>query len=450
MIKGKGIFLLVLLCVFAGAPSYAYATPQIVEVTSKGGIKAWLMQSQRLPLISMRFAFRGGVEQDPADKQGLATLMTSLLTQGAGPYDDQGFQSFLAEKSIQMDVGAGRDALTGSLKTLRRNKAEAFRLLSLALTKPRFEPDVFTRLQKQQLTAIKFQIASPAWQARYALFQSVFGDHPYGFRSLGSMKTVQAITREDVVAFARQRLAKDNLVVVVVGDISAAELAKALDEVFGALPDKAAADQIETTSWPEKQTSVLVSRSGTQTHLVFATPMLRRKDPDWHAAEIANYILGGGGFVARLMKEVREKAGLTYGISTGLAAMDKASLLMGELSADNDKAAQAYALTKKIWEEFFKKGVSQEEVDAAKDHLTGSLPLALTSTDAAAAVLLSLQLDGFGADDLAKRSSRIQAVTLDDVNRVVRKWFNPALASFAFVGEPGGIETDQKRLLIGD
>lgn len=435
---------------FLCAASAQAATPPIIEVTSRGGIKAWLMTSERLPLVSMRFAFRGGVEQDPADKQGLATLMTSLLTQGAGPYDDQAFQSLLAKKSIYLDVSAGRDALTGELKCLRRHCAEGFRLLALALTKPRFDVDVFARVRDQQRTSIKFQIASPSWQGRYALFQSVFGDHPYGFRSLGSKTSVSGLTREDVLSFARARLAKDNLVVAVVGDIKPAALAVALDQIFGALPEKAAPDLLAKPQWPKTPSSVLVKRGGTQTEILFAAPMPARKDADWYAAEIANYILGGGSFASRLMKEVREKEGLTYGIGTGLAPMDKTSLLMGSLAADNDKAAQALTLTQKTWQDLYDKGATTQEVEEAKAYLTGSLPLALASSDAAASVLLGLQLDGFPPDYLRARQAAIKAVTLADVNRVLRKWFDPARVFYAFVGEPQGLGADENKKLVGE
>jgi len=445
MSKQRRFLIALFFCLLA--PTLAYAAPPIVEVTSPGGIKAWLLHTDRLPLISMSFAFRGGVELDPADKQGLATLASGLLTQGAGPYDEQAFQNELAEKSITLGLSASRDALVGEVKTLARTQDEAFRLLALTLTQPRFAPDVLERLRDQHLTAARVKLGDPTWQGRYALLQDLFGAHPYAYRSLGSAQTLKAITRDDVVHFVQDHLAKDNLVVAVVGDITPEALALQLDRAFGALPAHAVLVSVPEATLPDETHSLSLAREGTQTTILFARPMMKRQDPDWHAALIANYILGGGGFASRLMNEVREKNGLTYGIGTGLTPMDKASLLMGELATDNDKAGEALALTKQVWGDLVTHGASDAEMAAAKAYLTGSQPLALSSTDAAATLLLGMQLDDLPRDYLAHREALINAVTRDDVNRVLRRWFDPATTRFVFVGKPQNVHADEERPL---
>jgi len=431
------------------APNLARAAnPAIVEVTSKHGIKAWLVEDHKLPLVSLRFSFAGGVETDPAGKQGLAVLAASLLTQGAGPYDDRAFQDRLAARSIHMDINATRDYVQGEVKTLSRSKDEAFRLLGLALTKPRMDGPAFERVRDGQLTAIKTQLSSPAWQGRVALYGYLFANHPYGYRSLGTMESVPQLTKGDAAAFVKQHLAKDTLAVSVVGAISQAELAVALDNIFAALPEKAAPDSIAQVAWPSQSKSIMVAREGTQTNILWAWPMMRRADPDWYAAEIANYILGGGGFISRLMKAVRGKDGLTYGIGTGLADMQKASMLTGSVATDNDKVGEVLSLVKAEAQALYDKGATQEEVAAAQDYLTGSQPLALTSTDDIAGVLLAIQNEKLGRDYLETRASLYRAVTRDDVNRVIKKWFNPEAMSLSLVGKPEGFVADQVNALI--
>lgn len=425
--------------------SPAWAAPKVVEVTSPGGIKAWLVEDHKLPLISAQFAFRGGVERDPSDKQGLAVLSMGLLSEGAGPYDAQAFQDRLAQLSIQMGFDAGRDALGGRVKTLRRNRAEAFRLLGLALTQPRLAEDDFTRVRDQQITVMRFQTAKPEWQARYALYQHVFAEHPYSYRSLGSAQSLMRLTRADAAAFLQQHMAKDNLLVSVVGALSPRELGALLDQAFGKLPERSAPDAVASVVWPAAPKSIRVKREGTQTNVLIAGPMLPREDPDWYAVEIANYILGGGGFVSRLMKAVREEEGLTYGIGSFLAPMDKASMVLASFSADNDKVARALDRVKAVWKTFFEKGVRESEVEAAKDYLTGSQPLALSSTDAIAATLLSMQMERLGPDYLAHRNDLIRKVTVEDVARVIAKWFNPSGLSMSVVGVPAGIIADEQR-----
>ncbi len=429
---------LLLALLFLPVDAFAKVLP-IQEVTSPRGIKAWLVYDNKLPVIAMRFAFRGGVEQDPVDKQGLATLTTALLTQGAGPYDAEAFQQKLADESIQLDISAGRDSLTGAVKTLRSSRATAFSLLHLALTKPRFDTEAIERARSQQLTALRFQLGKPEWQARQALFAAIYKGHPYSMRRLGTTKTLASLTREDIKDFAARHLARDNLLIAVTGDITPEELAKELDRIFGNLPARAKLTPVMEAAWPEKTALLLIPRDGTQTDMLFTRPVLKRADPDWYAAEIANYILGAGGFSSRLMHVVRDKEGLTYGISTGLAAMDSASMLVGNAATDNAKAGKAWELVQKVWNDFYTKGATENEIIAAKDFLTGSLPLSMTSTDAIASVLLGIQLDRLGIDYLDRRNALIRQVSMDDVNRVIRRWFDPASLTLSMAGEPEGL-----------
>lgn len=437
MKRAASFFLL--FCAFVFSWPALAATPSVIEVTSAKGIKAWLVQDKKLPLISVRFAFRGGVETDPADKQGLAVLTAGLLTQGAGPYDDQAFQEKLAALSIEMDISATRDAIVGGVKTLSANEGEAFRLLSLALTKPRFDEAVLERAKGQQKTAVTMQLAKPSWQARYALYSQMFGEHPYGYRSLGTRDSLSPLTQADAFSFSRAHLAQDNLWIAVVGDITSDALRLRLDEVFAALPAKAEADAIPPVVFEPPPTTILTRREGTQTTIAFASPMLFRADPDWHAAQVANYILGGGGFNARLMKAVRAKEGLTYGIATSLAPMEKASLLMGGFDVDNAKAGAALDLLQAVWRDYYDNGPHENEVAAAKAYLKGSAPLSLTSTDEIAATLLAMQKEGLGIDYLNRHDALVDAVTQGDVLRVIRRWFDPAGLCFSLVGSPANV-----------
>lgn len=420
----------------------------IQEVVSAKGIKAWLVEDYSLPLISVQFSFRGGVETDLESKQGLSVLATHMLTQGAGPYDEKAFQEKLAASSIQMGFSAGRDYVQGQMKTLSRKKGAAFKLLRLALTAPRFDQSVFERMRQQQKASVKFQVSNPSWQGRYALYQDIFGKHPYGYRSLGSYKTLSTVQLSDMNSFARSHLVRDRLQVAVVGAMNAKELARILDQVFGPLPQTSSLKEVQPFNWPGEIRSLQVNRKGAQTNVFFVAPMMKREDPDWYAARIANYVLGGGGFISHLMREVRAQEGLTYGISTGLAPMDKASMLTGSMATDNDKTGQAVDLVRDVWGRFYEKGPTEAEVRAAQDYLTGAMALALTSTDSVASVLLSMLNQGLAIDYLDKRNAYFRKVTRDDVLRVISKWFNPDQASYVYVGAPKGVSPDKEQILV--
>lgn len=428
---------------FLFSSSAQSATLPIVEVTSPSGLKAWLVEDHNLPLVTISLSFRGGVETDPYEKQGLATLTTSLLTQGAGPYDEEAFQEKLASNSIQMSFSAGRDFLLGQVKTLKRTRHEAFNLLRLALTEPRFDQTVVERLKAQQSTSARYQLSNPRWQGRYALYKAIYGPHPYAHRSLGSEKTIDAITVKDVKTFARTHLTREGLKIAVVGAISPKELAQSLDSVFEGLPKESKLDQAKPFVWPQNPKSILIERDGTQTNVIFASPMMMRSDPDWYAGRIANYILGGGSFTSRLMKELRGREGLTYGINTSLAGMQAASFFIGSFATDNAKAGQAVEVVQSVQQGFYKKGVTAAEVTAAQDYLIGSLALSLTSTDLVAGALLTMLNKGLGIDYLDQRNAYFKAVTREDVNRVIKKWFNPQTAFYAYVGMPNGLDPDK-------
>jgi zinc protease len=182
-----------------------------------------------------------------------------------------------------------------------------------------------------------------------------------------------------------------------------------------------------------------VPREGTQTALLFAMPGPKRDDPDWYAAEIADYILGSGGFSSRLMQDVRDKKGLTYGINTGLSPMEHGGVIVGEAATDNAKTGQAWDIAMDTMHRFYDDGVSEKEIEAAKDYLTGALPLAMTSTDKIAGVLAEIQLEHLPRDYLDRRNDLLRNVTMDDIDHVIKRWFNPSGLSLSMVGKPEGI-----------
>lgn len=420
----------------------ACAAPTIKEIVSPSGLTAWLVEDRTLPLVAMRFSFNGGVETDAKDKQGLASLTATLMTQGAGPYDAKTFQDKLAAASIHLGFGAGRDFFQGDMTFLRAEKEEAFRLLSLALTQPHFSEEALERAKNAQSAAARFQLADPEWQTRRALFDFVFARHPYGFRALGSSKSLKTIAREDIAAFARQSFSRDNVRIVIVGAITADETAKALDRVFGGLPAKQIRTEMDSVVWPTHPQTVCVPRKGGQTDFFFAAPMMRRSDPDWYAALVANYLLGGGGFESRLMHAVREQGGMTYGISTSLMPMEKASMIAGGFSVQGDEAIKALATMRRVWQDFYENGATFQEVEAAKAYLMGAMETRLTSRASVADMLLDVREKELGLDYFEKRKKLLQAVSADDVMRVLSAWFDPSRLSFAAVGATQALACD--------
>ena len=325
------------------------AAVEVERVRSTGGIEAWLVQDHTNPIITVRLAFRGGAALDPAGKEGLAEMVSSLLDEGAGDLDSQTFQRRLEDLSISLRFDAGRDVFGGRLRTLTENRDAAFGLLRLALNAPRFDEAPVERIRTQILIGLKRNLEDPDAIARRALARTLFPDHPYGRPVGGTLESVDAILAEDLRRFVAERLGRDNLVIGVVGDISADELALLLDQTFGALPAKASSWSVPDTRAQASGETVVINKAVPQSAIVFGHGGPKRDDPDFYAAYVMNYVLGGGGFTSRLYNEVREKRGLAYSVYSYLNPLDHAALIVGGAGTANARVADTLAVVRGIW-----------------------------------------------------------------------------------------------------
>jgi zinc protease len=417
--------------VLAAAPARAV---EIQEVTSPHGIQAWLVEDDTVPLIAMSFAFLGGAAQDPRELPGVANMLSGLLDEGAGDLDSQAFQSALDDFSIELSFDADRDSFGGSLKTLAENRDEAVRLLKLALTRPRFDPEPVERIRAQIVAGIRSDEHDPDTIAGEALAEALFPDHPYGRPVEGTLESVATITADDLRTFHGKNIARDNLKIAVVGSIDSLALGELLDEAFGSLPVKANLDLVRNVE-PVTGERIDIAMNIPQSVLYFSGNGLVRSDPDFIPAAIALRILGGGGFSSRLYSEVREKRGLAYSIGLGLRAYDHAGIVAGSTKTRADQADRVIDLVESEIARFAAEGVSDDELAVAKSYLIGSYALRFTTSTQIARQLLAIQLEELGIDYLNRRNGLISAVTLDDIDRVTQRLFDEEL-TVVRVGPP--------------
>lgn len=411
----------------------------VQKITSPGGIKAWVVADKTTPIITISFAFRGGSIRDPLGKEGRASMVRSLLDQGAGDLDAQALQRKLEDMSIRFSVSSGRDAFSGSLRTLGNTKDEAFRLLATILTKPRFDAAAVARVRRQLISAAirsarkPNTIASRTWMAR------AFPDHPYGRVTGGTPKSLAAITEADLRAFVRETFARDNLVIGVVGNVDPKEVGPWLDTMFGSLPAKSAPLKVAKVA-PKLDGKIdVVAFDVPQSQIIFGQTGLSRKDRDFYAAYLMNHILGQGSFTSRLYNEVREKRGLAYGVYTYLLSLDYTSLYLGSTATTNAAVKQTIEIIRRQWELMAEKGATAEELAAAKKHLTGAYPLRFAEAKGLASMLVGVQLEYLGADYFDKRNSYVEAVTLADIKRVAKRLLHEKRLTFVVVGAPKGL-----------
>ncbi len=412
----------------------------IQRVVSPKGIEAWLVEDRSVPVISMSFAFKGGMAFEDPVKPGTSRLVSILLDEGAGDMDSQTFQKELADHAIDMGFDIGRDAFRGSLRTLTENREKAFSLLKLALTQPRFDADAIARMKETNIATIKHNLSDPDWLAQRVFNGMVFENHPYARPGYGTLPSMERITADDLRNFVKQQFSRNLLKISVAGDISAAELGEILDATFADLPNDAQLSSVPQAALQRKSETILYSFDVPQTFIMMGHEGIDHKDPDWHAAQLVMYTLGGGGFESRLMKSVREERGLTYGISASLNVMDHATLVQTDTSTANKSAGEVIELIKGEWQKMADEGPLPEEISDAKAYLTGALPLGLTSTSKIANVMTEIQLDDRGIDYINRRNDLLSAVTLEDAKRAAGRLFKADDLTTVVVGKPEGIK----------
>ncbi len=407
-----------------GAPARAAS---VQEITSPNGLKAWLVEDYTVPVVTMNVAFRGGAAQDPADKSGMANLMSGLLDEGAGPLDSRAFQAKLEDLSINLSFDAGSDAFYGNLRTLQQNTEEAFELFRLAVSEPRFDAEPVDRIRGQVMANLRQAETNPGEIAGRVWAETLFPGHPYGRPSEGTTASVATISPDDLRAFHRRIIARDNLHVVIVGAIDRNAASAALDRVFGGLPGRAELAPVAEIA-PALGETRHAALSVPQTAIRIGGPGLKRDDPDFIAAYVADQILGGGTFSSRLYVAVREQRGLAYSVGTGLLPYDHAGASLAATSVDAANAQTALQIMLDEMARFASEGPTVAELAATKDYLVGNFALRFDSSQKIARNLLQFQVDNLGIDYIDRRNDLIRAVTIEDVRRVARRIYGGSVS----------------------
>ncbi|MBJ6372825.1 M16 family metallopeptidase [Sedimentitalea arenosa] len=431
----RGVFALVaLLLAFP-----AWAEVKVESLTTPAGIDVWLVEDHSIPFTALEIRFRGGTSLDAPGKRGAVHLMTALLEEGAGELDARAHARALESLAASFGYSASADDISISARFLTENREEALALLRETIHAPRFDEDAIERVRAQVIASLMSDAKDPDAIARLSFNRLAYGDHPYGSDGEGTPESVSALTRDDLLNAHAGAFARDRLYVAAVGDVTAEDLARIVDDLLADLPE---------TGRPIPGPAE-VSLSGGTTVVPFATPQsvavfgqkgIDRHDPDFFAAYVLNQVLGGGSFESRLMDEVREKRGLTYGVYSYLAPRDLAAVYLGSVASANDRIAEAIEVIREEWSKAATEGVTLKEVEAAKTYLTGAYPLRFDGNGQIARILAGMQMEGLPTDYIATRNDQVQAVTIEDVNRVAAELLDPEGLRFVVVGEPVGLE----------
>jgi zinc protease len=408
----------------------------VKEVKSNKGITAWLVEEHDIPVVSVAIAFKkAGSSADPKGLSGMSELIASTLDEGSGSLNSQEFKKYLLKNNIQLTLNATQDFFSISFRTVTKNINEAFEILKNMLSLPLFDAAALTRVKNQMSSALEQSLHSENTIASQTLTTTLYGEHPYGITIQQTLKELPKITAVQMHQFMKERLARDQLIISIVGDINAAEVKKILDKTFEVLPEKATPLSIPDVVLPPKGRVVTVPLDIPQAVILFTQPGVTRTDPDFYAAYVLIKILGEDSISSRLMDELRGKGGLIYGIFADLNYSKHAALIMGHTATKNSTVKEVISRIRKVWADTIQ-GITQNELDAIKKRVIGSFAIKFSSTIDIAKALMIYQFDNLGLDYINKRNNIISTLTLADINKVAKSLLNPEQLTFVVVGDP--------------
>ena len=422
---------LLLLFVLLSFPAFAEFKPEIKVLDIDGKMSAYVIPDNKFPIVAVSLYFKTGFLDDTLP--GLSRLYVSLLDEGAGEYKAKDFQDILYDNGIELSAEADDDVIAVSMIFLKEKRELAFSMLKKALNQPRFDDDAVDRMKRQLASVIKKNEKNPSDIAGKAWKRVAFAGTVHARSSLETIDDLQRITKKNLNEY-RNRLAKDNVYIGVAGDVDLSVLKNDLLKLFSGFPDHAIPSLNAKANVRYSNQPIKVFYDSPQSVIVFGQDGVKRLDNDYYAIMIANYTLGGGGFSSRLVKEIREKRGLAYGVSTWMSMSDTAPLIMGYVGTSSDNTEKVVSLLKDEWKRLATDGITVSELADAKSYLLGSFPFKFSSSGLIAKILSSIQIQNLGLNYFNDYQNGLEKVTVEDVKKAASKLFNADKTLFTIVG----------------
>ncbi|MGV3741705.1 MAG: M16 family metallopeptidase [Burkholderiaceae bacterium] len=367
------------------ACGWAHAALPIQHWTLENGARVYFVESHALPLLDVSVEFDAGERRDPEGKTGTASMTNAMLARGIreARLPDGRVEPEMTEAQISdafADIaarrggGAGEDRAGASLRTLS-NKEErdaAVALLGRLLAQPSFPESLLERDRSRTIAAIKESLTKPESIASKAFWRIAYGSHPYANEA--TVESVETITRDDLINFHATHYVANHAVIAMIGDVTRAEADAIARELTQRLPqgkDLPTLPEVSLAGAKEEW----IPHPATQSHILIGVPALVRGDPDYFALTVGNYVLGGGGFVSRLMREVREKRGLAYSVYSYFNPLQQPGPFQIGLQTQKEQSGEALKIVRKVVADYLAQGPSEKELQAAKDNLIGGFPL---------------------------------------------------------------------------
>ena len=421
------------LCCYA---NIAFAIPNIQHWQSPSGAKVLFVEDHDIPMLDVAVTVPAGSRYDA--KSGLASMTHEMLDLGAGDLSEDAISSGLADIGAELGGGIDQDMASVSLRTLSRaaERNGALDIMAKVLQHPVFADEILTREKTRVIAALKENETKPESIANRAFYKAVFGQHPYALPVSGDVAGVETVNDQDLKDFYRTHYNASRAVVAIMGDVTRKEAEAIAQKLTGELPVSTGQLPMPAVEMQIKASEQRIPHPATQSHILVGAPGMSRTDPDYFTLYVGNYILGGGGFVSRLMNEVREKRGLAYSVYSYFMPLKQPGAFQIGLQTKKEQADEALALVRKTVAKFVADGPTEKELVAAKQNIIGGFPLRIDSNRK---ILEYLSVIGFYdlpltyLDDFA---GRVEKVTTAQIKDAFARHIHPEAMATVIVGAP--------------
>ncbi|MCC5858821.1 MAG: insulinase family protein [Ectothiorhodospiraceae bacterium] len=427
--------IIILTCLFCAAPLAAAGGPVIQQWTTDRGLDVHFVRTDSLPLVDIQLTFDAGSARD-GDTPGLARLTSRMLTQGAAGKDAAELARAFEDQGARYATESGRDTASISLRSLNapRTLSRSVDTLARMAGQPDFPEAALERERRRMLVSLQTGRQNPGSVAQEAFWAALYPDHPYGSPPGGTEESLQAITRDDLKAFHQRYYGIANAGLAIVGDISRAEAEQIALHLEQALPQGQRAEPLPAAPRPEGGREVRISFPSSQTHILIGQPAYARGDERHFPLFVGNHILGGSGLVSRLAIAFREERGLSYSVSSGFSPMVAAGPFRISTQVRSDRTDEARDTIRDLLEDLRDNGPTEDELDDAIRHITGSFPLNLDSNSKIASLVATIGFHGLPTDYLDTFPERIRSVNATEVRDSLRQTVDPEQLITVIVG----------------
>lgn len=413
------------------------ASPTIEHWSLPNGARVYLVQARELPMVDITLVFDAGSARDPTGKHGLACFSNALMDEGAGDLSADEIARRLEGVGARFSSDCSRDMATLDLRSLVDGKLlkPALEVFARLVAEPSFPEASLARERERALIALQRDAQSPGAIVSKAFYRSLYGEHPYAHHPRGDPTGLSSITRQDLVNYHKRYYVGANAVVAIVGDVSTKQAKQIAKQLVGKLPRGETPPPVPEVTNLDKPRQRRIAFPSSQTHIRIGQPGMRRGDPDQFPLYVGNYILGGGGMVSRLFEEVREKRGLAYSAYSYFSPMRRKGPFTVGLQTENSQRETAIQLVRQTVKRFIESGPTEEELEAAKKHLTGGFALRIDSNGDIAgylAVIGFYQLPLTYLDDFIPR---VEAVTVEQIREAFGRRVDPTKLATVVLGE---------------